>query len=68
MIMKYKDLGTMLSKDEMKTVKGGIVAAPKKTWWACLFTLSDPPTAHQECSATDPSLPNDYCVNTKVPC
>jgi hypothetical protein len=23
MLMKYKDLGTMLSKDEMKNVKGG---------------------------------------------
>ena len=28
MLKKYKDLGTMLSKDEMKEVKGGRISLP----------------------------------------
>jgi hypothetical protein len=34
MLMKYKDLGTMLSKDEMKSVKGGYPPG----WGGCTAT------------------------------
>jgi hypothetical protein len=33
MIMKYKDFGTMLSKDEMKEVKGG----GPPIYWTCSY-------------------------------
>ena len=59
MIMKYKDFGTMLTKDEMKGVKGGVAWNVNKDF-NCLVNGNQRPggcTCISSCAHT-------YCLNT----
>jgi hypothetical protein len=56
MIMKYKDLGTMLSKDEMKNVKGGYI--PPDTGCKKVGAFCDPLIQYQCCPGLECGVVN----------
>jgi natural product precursor len=60
MLMKYKDLGTMLSKDEMKKVKGGDHPA----WKPCRVECGNETILYVDCCETAWPLCNGSGVVT----
>ena len=59
MLMKYKDLGTMLSKDEMKEVKGGRACIPLGS--GCSIKFQNCGCGYL-CAPESPGSPNTICT------
>ena len=63
MLMKYKDLGTMLSKEEMKGVKGGKAFDQLKDFHCLMSNNGNVVTLPGGCTAVS-GCASTYCIQT----